>query len=178
MQTKTDTELQESAALRQAILRLANDAGPVSEQLADRIVREVAAFRWRGEARRELEARTIKHCSEWARSQESKPMKRCKHRPVESKATFGPYKGPLYGRLNSVARCGKTRTDFCRCGAKRFTNLNHGHQEFGRWHEQLELQLSLSEEKEKPQQTDGPTSHPKMKAKIRLEKHLNQLRVV
>ena len=151
----------EAIALRSAILCLANDNCPAAHQIADQIIDQLFTFRWRMEAHREREARSVEHLGEWLASQATEPMAKHRHRPIESKTIHGNYMGPLSGRYtNPAARGGKTRTDFCRCGAKRYTNTNTGKQEIGRWHEQLNLNLNPESEKKRPPQTDATISGP------------------
>ena len=144
------------AKLRAAIILLANDDCVVTHKIADEIIRQVWSLRWRMESHRERSARSVEHMQEWLASQSVEIMVNHKHRPVDSKTVHGPYMGPLAGRYtNPVARGDRTRTDFCRCGGKRYTNTNGGQQEIGRWHEQLKLNLNQSSDEPKPQTTDG-----------------------
>ena len=140
------------AELRAAVLLLANDDCTASHQLADQIISNVDAFRSRMQWHR---SNTAMLAESHARL-ESENMAKHRHRPVESRTSHGNYMGPLSGRfMNPAARGDRTRTDFCRCGGKRYTNIKGGQQEIGRWHVQLNLNLKQENEKKRPPQTDG-----------------------
>ena len=81
------------AKLRAAVLLLADDDCVAAHQIADQIVGQVAAFRWRMQAHRERQARSVEHLGEWLASQATEPMATHRHRPVDSKTIHNKYMG-------------------------------------------------------------------------------------